>query len=46
MITVGWSYRDSFEDIKTIVSSADNRSWNLRMPVDLFDIFLTLVNKE
>lgn len=40
------SYRYSLENIESVEGRADHRAGHLWMPVDLFDVLLTLVYKE
>lgn len=40
------SDRDSFEGVETVESGTDDSSGNLRMPMDLLDILLALMDKQ
>jgi hypothetical protein len=41
-----YSDRDGFEDVKTIESSTNHGSRDLRVPMNLLNILLTLMNEE
>jgi hypothetical protein len=38
--------RDSFEDVKSVHRSGDNRPRNLRVPMRFFDVSLALMNEK